>query len=334
MFNKIYDRLRNFIVENYKFLLMVISVFLLFEIELPYVIYKPGGSINLNDRIEIEGGYESTGSFEMAYVSLVKGNIPFLLAAKIIPNWDILPKEDVTTSDESVKEALEKDKLYLEEAIDNATIAAYNLANREVKITKTINNVIYIVDEANTSLKDYDQIISVEGKNISSLEELKAIVTSKKENDVLKLKVIRNNKEVSATAKVYQNADGLKIGISLLNTYELKTNPEIEVKTKSSESGPSGGLMTALSIYNTLVKEDITKGRKIIGTGTISKEGIVGEIGGIKYKLMGAVKHDADVFLCPKENYDEAINVAEEFNYDMKIVSIATLEDAVNYLSK
>lgn len=334
MFTKIYEKVKLFIVENYKFLLMLVAIILIFKIELPYVIYKPGGSINLNDRIEIEDGYESKGSFEMAYVSLVKGNLPFLLVAKIIPNWDIIPKDNIINDDESLKDALEKDKLYLEEAIDNATIAAYNLANKEIKITNTINNVIYIVDEAKTSLEEYDEIVSVDGKSISSLNDLKNIIKIKEENDIVDLKVLRNNKEINATAKVYQTDDGLKIGISILNTYDLETSPDIKVKTKSSESGPSGGLMMALSIYNSLVKEDITKGRKIIGTGTITKEGKVGEIGGVKYKLMGAVKKDADIFMCPKENYEEALEVAKDYDYDIKIVSISSLENAVNYLLK
>ena len=149
MFTKIYEKVKLFIVENYKFLLMLVAIILIFKIELPYVIYKPGGSINLNDRIEIEDGYESKGSFEMAYVSLVKGNLPFLLVAKIIPKWDIIPKDNIINDDESLKDALEKDKLYLEEAIDNATIAAYNLANKEIKITNTINNVILSLTQSN-----------------------------------------------------------------------------------------------------------------------------------------------------------------------------------------
>jgi len=332
MFTKIYEKAKEFIVENYKFLLVIFIIFLVFKIELPYVIYKPGGSINLNDRVEVEGGYNSNGSLEMAYVSLVKGSLPFLGLAKIIPDWDIVPKSDVTINDESIAETIKKDKIYLEEAIDNATIAAFNFANKEVKIDKTINNVIYIVDDAETSIKEYDEIISIEGISISSLEQLKEVVATKNEGDIVSLKVNRKNKEKAVTAKVYNTDDGLKIGVSIVNTYELVTNPDVKIKTKSSESGPSGGLMTSLSIYNALVEEDITKGRKIVGTGTINKEGLVGEIGGIKYKVMGAEKNNADIFLCPKENYEEAVKVAKDKNYNIKIVKVETLEDAVTYL--
>ena len=38
--------------------------------------------------------------------------------------------------------------------------------------------------------------------------------------------------------------------------YDYDTNPKIELKFKQSESGPSGGLMLTLAIYNNLTKKD------------------------------------------------------------------------------
>ena len=119
------------------------------------------------------------------------------------------------------------------------------------------------------------------------------------------------------------------MGISIINHYEYELDPKIDVKTKASESGSSGGLMTSLAIYNSLVSEDITKGRKIVGTGTIDMEGNVGEIGGVKYKLLGAEKNKADIFLCPKENYDEAIKVKQDNNLKLEVIAVGTLNEAI-----
>ena len=90
--------------------------------------------------------------------------------------------------------------------------------------------------------------------------------------------------------------------------------------------------MLSLAIYNAISDYDITKGRTIVGTGTIDILGNVGEIDGIKYKLLGAVKNDADIFLCPKENYEEAIEVKNEFDLDIKIYSVATFDEALEIL--
>ena len=90
--------------------------------------------------------------------------------------------------------------------------------------------------------------------------------------------------------------------------------------------------MMSLTIYNKLVKEDITNGKKIVGTGTIDVDGKVGEIGGVKYKLIGAVKNKADIFICPVENYEEAVKVAKEKDYDIKIISAKTFDEVLEKL--
>ena len=93
--------------------------------------------------------------------------------------------------------------------------------------------------------------------------------------------------------------------------------------------------MTALTIYSYLTNTDLTNGKKIVGTGTIDKEGNVGPIGGVKYKLIGAVKNKADIFLVPNgDNYEEAIKIKKEKNYDIKIIGISTLKQAINELEK
>lgn len=51
MFTKIYEKGKSFIKENYKSLIVLIIIFMVFTIELPYSIYTPGGAVNLNDQI-------------------------------------------------------------------------------------------------------------------------------------------------------------------------------------------------------------------------------------------------------------------------------------------
>lgn len=332
MFTKIYGKIKEFIKENYKGILVLIIIYLVFTIELPYSIYTPGGAVNLNERIEVENGEEVKGSFNMSYVSMVKGSIPFVLISKIIPDWDLVKKEDITIEGEDMNDMMERERLYLQESINNATINAYNKANKKINITNTNSKVSYIAELAKTSLKIGDTIKSVDDTKISSLEDLKNIVSSKKAGEKLTLKIIRNNKETEAYATTYNTDDGIKIGVSIINIYDYDLDPEVKIKSKSSEMGSSGGLMMSLTIYNKLVKEDITNGKKIVGTGTIDVDGKVGEIGGVKYKLIGAVKNKADIFICPVENYEEAVKVAKEKDYDIKIISAKTFDEVLEKL--
>ena len=333
MFNKIYDSIKNFIINNYKFLIAWIIIVILFFYELPYVIYTPGGIVNLEERIVVDGEEDVTaGSLNMSYVSLVKGTIPMLLLSFVVPNWDILPSEEITREDESVDELLELEKLYMKSSIDNATILAFREAGKELNITREVNNIIYIADEAETDLEMYDELLSVDEKNLATIDELRAYVNTLNEGDTVSILVNRDGKEKECSAKIYNTSDGLKVGISFLTTYEYETTPEIEVTTKNSESGSSGGLMLSLAIYNAIADEDITKGRTIVGTGTIDINGNVGEIDGVKYKLLGANKNNAEIFLCPMENYEEALEVKEEYDLDVEIHGVAIFSEALEYL--
>ena len=289
--------------------------------------------MNLEERIVVDGEEDVTaGSLNMSYVSLVKGTIPMLLLSFVIPNWDILPSEEITREDESVDDLLELEKLYMTSSIDNATILAFREAGKELNITREVNNIVYIADEAETDLEMYDELLSVDEKNLATIDELRAYVNTLNEGDTVSILVNRDGKEKECSAKIYNTSDGLKVGISFLTTYEYETTPEIEVTTKNSESGSSGGLMLSLAIYNAIADEDITKGRTIVGTGTIDINGNVGEIDGVKYKLLGANKNNAEIFLCPMENYEEALEVKEEYDLDVEIHGVATFSEALEYL--
>ena len=333
MYNKIYEKIKSFILNNYKFLIGLILIIFLFTYQTDYVVYKPGGIVKLSNRINIDDKYKSDGELSMSYVSMVKGTIPAILVSYIIPNWDLIPKKDITVDNESVSELLKLEKLYMQSSIDNATILAYNKAGRDIKINSTVNNVVYITKKAKTDIEIYDQILEVENNKVNNLKEVKDIIKKHNVGDEIKILVKRGNKKVMTTSKVYKDKGYKLVGISSLNTYKYETKPKISVKTKRSESGSSGGLMLSLAIYNALTKSDLTKGLNIVGTGTIEVDGTVGDIDGVKYKLLGAVKNKADIFMCPKNNYKEAMKVKKKNNLDIKIVSVKTFDDAINYLN-
>lgn len=334
MVNKVYEKIKNYIKENYKFLLTIVILIFLFFYEMPFVIYRPGGTIDLNNRVKVEDGYETKGSLNMAYVSMMKGKIPFILLSFVLPNWDLVEAKSITYEDETVDDSIVRDRLYLEEGLDNATLSAYKLANKEVNIKAIHHVVTYITKEAQTNLEVGDVILKVNEKEFSTLSDLQSYINSLAKDEEVYFKVLRDGEEKNCKANVYEIEGSLKVGISIVNKFEYETEPKITIETKASESGSSGGLMTALSIYNALTEEDITKGRKIVGTGTIDIDGNVGEIGGIKYKLLGAEKAKANTFLCPYENYEEAKEVKERNHLELKLVPVKTLEEAIMALEK
>ena len=67
---------------------------------------------------------------------------------------------------------------------------------------------------------------------------------------------------------------------------------------------------------------------------TINMDGTIGKIGGVKYKLAGAVNKHADIFIAPSENYEEALELKKKNKYDIKIVKADTFEEALEELKK
>ncbi len=98
MANKIYAKIKNYIKENYKFLIGVILIITFFNIDTGYSIYKPGGVINMNNRITSD--YKSEGSFNMAYVGYMEGKLPFYLFGKLNPSWELFKNTSLKDDNE------------------------------------------------------------------------------------------------------------------------------------------------------------------------------------------------------------------------------------------
>jgi PDZ domain-containing protein len=93
--------------------------------------------------------------------------------------------------------------------------------------------------------------------------------------------------------------------------------------------GPSGGMVFALGVIEELTPEDLLKGRKVAGTGTIDPSGIVGSIGGIDEKLIAAKRIGVTIFLAPRGNCRDITSVPP----GLTIYAITTIDDAVKALS-
>ncbi len=336
MVNKAYEKVKEFIKENYKILLVYIILFIVLTYRLPYYIYVGGGTIDVNKRIEVVNETISKGSFNLAYVSEIKATIPTLLLSKVFKSWDVVKIDDLTLSDnEDEKDVLVRDRLYLNDANQNAIKVAYEKAFKTFKITNVDLVVAYIIEDAKTDMKIGDIITEIGGQKITNFDDLTKFIKEYDIDENIEFTVKRSDKIVKCYAVLQKINDSNVIGISFLQNFKYETDPKISFKFKKDESGPSGGLMTAISIYDKLVEEDITNGLKIVGTGTINSDGTVGAIGGVKYKLQGAVKAKADVFVVPNgENYDEVMAIMKKEKYKIKIIGVSTFDDAIKELNK
>lgn len=332
MIKKIYNYLKNDIKMNKYYYIVMIVIAVILSIKLDYEVYAPGELIDLTDRIIVDNSYESNGSFNLTYVSSRKGHISNILLSYIIPSWDIVPIEDMRIENESAKEINDRNKVYLKQTSYDAIIAAFKLANIDYVIESNDVVVTHVYDLSNSDLKVGDTIKKINGNEIKSYEDIFNEIDKYNENDKIEIEVLRNNKIVNCSSVLKKEGDRLLIGINISELKNIKTTPNVKYIFNDNESGSSRGLMCALDIYNKITEFDLTKGKIIAGTGTINENGLVGPIGGVKYKLIGAVKNKAKIFIVPSENYEEANKIKNEYNYDIDLIKADTLENVVEIL--
>lgn len=320
--------MKKFIKENIKPLIFMIILIIVVNVELPYYIEAPGGTINLTERID-ENYNKKNGSLNMLYVTEYKGNIVTVLLSKIIKTWDLYEISNQQVSDEDAKDIYIRNKVMLENSIQNATLVAYKEANKKIEIKETKN--IVIATTKDNGIEIGDEIIEVDNTPVIDITTIKKYLETKKENDIVKIKIKRNGK----TKEIPITLDKTKvIGIAMITNYEYETEDELNINFKNGEGGSSGGLVLALGIYSEITGIDLLKGRNVAGTGTIDALGNVGEIDGVKYKIAGAVKNKMDVILVSPYNYEEAKKVIKENNYKIELVKVSTFKEAIEYLTK
>ncbi|MFG2829760.1 S16 family serine protease [Streptomyces sp. NPDC048434] len=113
-----------------------------------------------------------------------------------------------------------------------------------------------------------------------------------------------------------------------------KSAKDIKVKLSLADvGGPSAGLMFALGIVDKLAGDgaghDLTGGRTIAGTGTITAGGKVGAVGGVPLKTQAAHRDGASVFLVPRK---ECTDARTELPKGMRLIPVTTLDGAVDAL--
>ena len=323
------------IKEEYKFIIFLILLYIILQYPLNYYIVTGGGASDVSSRIKVEDSYKEKGSFNISYVTELQGTIFTYGLSYIIPTWE---REDANlykySDNESINDIEYRSDLDLLTSNGTATYWAYKLANKDIKLKSEKMYIIIIFDGYKTPLKVGDEVLSINGNNYDTVDKYRDYIQTLKENDYATIKIKRNNKEKEVKTKIYKNKDRLILGVGLQFVREYDTNPKVKIKFKKTESGPSGGLITTLELYNKLTKKDITKGLKITGTGTIEEDGTIGEIGGVEHKLLGAYDAKSDVFLVPDgQNYKDAIKYKKDKKLKIKIIKVKTIEDAIEKIN-
>ncbi|MDC2864822.1 SepM family pheromone-processing serine protease [Bacillus sp. BP-3] len=328
----------------YALLIGVMIAMLIVFVPLPYYITKPGMAEKLEPYVKVEGGNKEKGDFMLVTVSMGRANVVNYLSAKFNKYEEIFKKDEILRKGESDEEYQFRQVYAMKESQDAAIYNAYRRANASVTFENQGVLVVGIANDmpAAEKLKLGDRILAVDGQSLQTGEQFIAYMKTKKQNDEVSVKYVRENTEKEdkfVLKPIPEDKSRAGIGVSIITDKKLTVSPNVKIDAHKI-GGPSAGLMFTLEIYNQLVKEDITKGHEIAGTGTINEKGEVGPIGGISQKVVAAHNAGAEIFFAPNENgkeksnYKDAVKTAKDINTKMKIIPVDTLDDALMYLDK
>ncbi|MFX3635512.1 MAG: PDZ domain-containing protein [Candidatus Pristimantibacillus sp.] len=339
--------------NNTKRLVLIIAATALFMWALlyaptPFVIYEPGLAALTKPMVSIgsdedkQGSSNETASAEGAFllttIQLSDTNLWRAIASSWDSNKDIYNKKDIFRG-YSEQEYMDRSTVIMLGSQNNAIEAAY----RYMKVAYQHNPESVAVSDSigsNNELQAGDTIVSVEDtETIRSLEDMVRALSHKQTGDSAAIVVERNGApiEIVVTLGEFEgilNKEQLKSAFAGIVWSELQSLQPDDSSLRLSINagvigGPSAGLMFALQSIDLLNEKELTEGMRVAGTGTIEPDGTVGAIGGIAYKIVAADAAGAQLFLAPTANYKEAAKKAAAIGSKMRVLSVATLNEAV-----
>lgn len=340
------------IITSFSVILIVVAVFLLLFMPLPYYIESPGSAVHLNELVQVNSeADQEEGSYMLTTVAVRKAT-PLIYLTKFLPFHDSYTEEELLGTTSSSEEYNNLQQYYMTSSINSAVQAAFEVANEPYEFSYNGVYVMSVLENSNFEglLEVGDTIVALDGNSFKSSQEFIEYVQKQEVGQTIEVTYQRNGEEntISGPLMEMEETKYPGLGISLVDNTSITTEIPVEINSDGI-GGPSAGFMFALQIYTQLENEDLRNGHEVAGTGTITADGTVGRIGGIEKKVVAADDEGATIFFAPddeidpvilenypdlKSNYEEAVAAAEEIGTDVTIVPVKNIQDAIDYLNQ
>ena len=309
-------------------------------IRVPYLATSPGPTLEVQGIINVAEteALDSTGELYLLTISRPGDSLTLLewFEAWRDPAVDIVEREAIIPPDTTDDERRRANLAAMEDSQQIAAAVALDRLGYEVAVVGdgALVEAIRPGGPADGVLQQDDILVAVDGVELQFVQELITEIRKNEVGDVVTVTVDRFGedelREVEVSLGESDTDPGLPvIGITVSNAGARFDFPfEVQIDA-GAIGGPSAGLMLSLGVYNRLTEDDITGGRRIAGTGTITADGVVGQIGGVKQKVIGAIGVGAEYVLVPEGDYGRATEVAGD---DIEVVAVGTIDDALTFL--
>lgn len=307
-------------------------------IRVPYLATSPGPVTEVHGIISVEGAdsYEADG--ELFFLTISRP-IQSLTVLELFEAWRD-PAVDIVDRDAIVPPGQTSDARRLQNLqlmMNSQQIAVAVALDRlgiEVDVVGTGALVAEVLEgSGGFGIVEVDDIIlAVDGVSIQFVQELINEVRAHEVGETVTLTISRDNETIERQVLLGESETdpGLPVvGISVADAgaaFDFPFDVDIE---SGSVGGSSAGMMLTLAVYNTLSEDDLTNGHRIAGTGTISTDGSVGRIGGVKQKTFGAIGVGAEYLIVPEGDFEASFDAADG---KIEVIAVATIDDALDFL--
>lgn len=308
----------------------------------PYVVYEPGIAVPVRPMVAIEeGDHLGSGDFLLTAVKMTEPNFLSAIQSMWNSSKELHLKRDVLRG-YTKEQYTARMSINMLGSQNNAIEAAYRYAGLPYG-TKTEGIIISDVLVGAGYFEAGDRLLGMNDNHslTSAKEMLETLLNSSKDAPII-FDIERGNSKrsivypaqaiaASTTEEELLEALGIKSLTELRSIEPADSNNKLHIAA-GEIGGPSAGLVFALQSLDLLTEGDLSGGERIAATGTLTVDGIVGPIGGMKQKIIIASQEGAKLFLVPAENYKEAEETAKSLKTAMIVVSVGSLQEAVNQI--
>lgn len=294
----------------------------------------PGAAIRTEFMVEVAGGEDHPGRLMLLVVAAQPANLFWYLYAKVDKRADLETPRQFLGGVPDFGEYVKLSQAMMVDSQRTARAIALQVVGRGSGVT---SNGVAIVGVRSTApaaavLRAGDVVVAMNGAPVTGVNDLRTQMQSVQPNEAVRTTVLREGKRLELDIPTYEDPDrkgSAIIGATIKTEYQFDI--PIDVTIKSGQiTGPSAGLMFALTIIDKLTPGGITGGISLAGTGTIQPDGSIGAVGGVRQKTFTAEAAGAQVLFVPRENHEEARSAATR----VQVVSVATIYDALDWLKE
>jgi PDZ domain-containing protein len=266
-----------------------------------------------------------------------RASLPESWLARFEDGATVLPAQAIVPPGGSQSDLDRVDRLTFADSRTVAAVVALRALGRKVRVERTgvtFDGVEPSAPAWRAGLRPGMVITAIDGVPVRGVDDLRAQLHGRKPGTPIQLTVKDGKRTRELHTRLTRDPQARNRAIiGVLGVHDAPPRAQLPVKVtitpRGLGRGPSAGLAFALEVYNVLSGHRLAKGRKVAVTGTIDLNGNVGAIGGVRQKVLGAVRRHADLVLVPVANAAEARAAARG---RVKVVAVRSFRQALKAL--